>query len=206
MEFESYVVNSGGNIQNFRLNNLPPWLDASPMSGTVDPLGRQKITFTVHQGLNIGSYDEVIYMLNDNDESEALPLTLTVKGEEPDWQVNPADFNYSMTVYGKLQIDHIFSSDENDMLAVFQGGTCVGVTRNSYSAGNDHWYALLTIYGNEPSGSELEFRIWDASTGKIYQASPSMELAFQSDAIAGTSRQPVIFRGEELIFQEIDIK
>src|SRR3546814_6922615 len=60
MEFESYVVNSGGNIQNFRLNNLPPWLDASPMSGTVDPLGRQKITFTVHQGLNIGSYDEEI--------------------------------------------------------------------------------------------------------------------------------------------------
>src|SRR3546814_6787229 len=106
------------------------------MSGTVDPLGRQKFTFTVHQGLNIGSYDEVIYMLNDNDESEALPLTLTVKGEEPDWQVNPADFNYSMTVYGKLQIDHIFSSDENDMLAVFQGGTCVGVTRNSYSAGD----------------------------------------------------------------------
>src|SRR3546814_5182867 len=123
--------------------------------------------------------------MNDNDESEAVPLTLSVKCEEPDWQVNPSDFNYSMTVYGKLQIDHIFSSDENDMLAVFQGGTCVGVTRNSYSAGNDHWYALLTIYGNEPSGSELEFRIWDASTGKIYQASPSMELAFQSAAIAG---------------------
>src|SRR3546814_2245987 len=98
-------------------------------------------------------------MLNDNDESEALPLTLTVKGEEPDWQVNPADFNYSMTVYGKLQIDHIFSSDENDMLTVFQGGTCVEVTRNCYSAGNDPCYALLTIYGNEHSGSELEFRI-----------------------------------------------
>src|SRR3546814_13707902 len=32
-----------------------------------------------------------------------------------------------------------------------------------------------------------------------------MELAFQSDAIAGTSRQPVIFRGEELIFQELDL-
>src|SRR3546814_8071788 len=79
------------------------------------------------------------------------------------------------------------------------------LTRNSYRAGNDHWYALLTIYGNEPSGSELEFRIWDASTGKIYQASPSMELAFQSDAIAGTSRQPVIFRGEDLIFQELDL-
>src|SRR3546814_6364010 len=118
MEFESYVVNSGGNIQNFRLNNLPPWLDASPMSGTVDPLGRQKITFTVHQGLNIGSYDEVIYMLNDNDESEALPLTLTVKGEEPDWQVNPADFNYSMTVRSEEHTSELQSLMRNSY-AVF---------------------------------------------------------------------------------------
>src|SRR3546814_16330305 len=96
------------------------------MSGTVDPLGRQKFTFTVHQGLNIGSYDEVIYMLNDNDESEALPLTLTVKGEEPDWQVNPADFNYSMTVYGKLQIDH--RSEESRV-----GKECVSTCRSRWS-------------------------------------------------------------------------
>src|SRR3546814_17966395 len=115
MEFESYVVNSGGNIQNFRLNNLPPWLAASPMSGTVDPLGRQKITFTVHQGLNICSYDEVIYMLNDNDESEALPLTLTVKGEEPEWPVNPAVFNYSMTDYRHLPKRHIFYTEDKEI-------------------------------------------------------------------------------------------
>src|SRR5690606_19589220 len=51
----------------------------------------------------------------------------------------------------------------------------------------------------------LEFRIRDASTGKIYQASPSIPVTFRSDAIAGTSRQPVIFRGEEMIFQQLDL-
>src|SRR3546814_3823315 len=45
MAFESYVVTSGGKIQNLRLNNLPPWLDASPMNGTEEPLGRQNNTF-----------------------------------------------------------------------------------------------------------------------------------------------------------------
>src|SRR5690606_29564425 len=154
------------------------------------------ITFRVNEGLNIGSYDEIIYMLNDNDESEALPLTLTVKGDEPGWKVNPGDFKYSMTVYGKLQISQIFSSDGNDILAAFLEGTCVGVARNTCSPSNDLWYALLTIYGNESPKDGLDFRICDASTGKVYLASPSTPVAFRSDAIAGTSRQSVIFRGE----------
>ncbi|WP_243699169.1 LamG-like jellyroll fold domain-containing protein [Anseongella ginsenosidimutans] len=206
LEFESYVINSGGSVEHFSLDNLPSWLEASPAAGTVAPQGRARVIFKVREGLNIGSYDQIVYMRNDNDESAALPITLTVKGEEPPWEVNPADFKYSMTVYGKLQVKEAFSADENDLLAAFRDGVCVGVTRNSYNQKNDLWYALLTIYHNEPEGGELEFRIWDASTGKTYLASPSEPVSFRNDAIAGTSRAPVIFRGEEIFFQELKLQ
>src|SRR3546814_20524406 len=74
-----------------------------------------------------------------------------------------------MTVYCKLRINNIFSSDPDDLLAVFSGGKCVGVTKNVYNEANDLWYAFLTIYSKASVQDDLEFRIWDASTGKIFQ-------------------------------------
>jgi hypothetical protein len=205
MTFESYVVNNGGSIQHFRLNNLPSWLNASSESGTIGPLGKQKITFTVNEGLNVGNYDEIIYMLNDNNESEALTLNLQVKGKEPDWKVNPADFKYNMSVYGKIRIANVFSNDKQDKLAAFVNGKCVGVTNNTYFADNDLWYAFLTIYSDSLKSDDVEFRIWDASTGKTYQGIPSIPVTFANDAIVGTSRNPVIFDGKEMMFQNISL-
>lgn len=90
--------------------------------------------------------------------------------------------------------------------AISEGGhpaSGVGVTRNSYNGKNDLWYALLTIYGDATDSDGLEFRIWDASTGKTYLATPSLPVVFQPDAIRGTSRNPLIFSGEEMQFQSI---
>jgi hypothetical protein len=205
LQFESYVVNNGGSIENFRLDNIPAWLTAEPSSGKVDPEGKQKITFTVNQGLNVGTYDEIVYMRNDNDEAEALTLNLKVKGQTPDWKVNPADFKYSMSVVGKLRIDHIFSDDPEDILAAFIDGQCVGVANNSYSAQNDLWFTFLTVYSDSSQNGNVEFRIWDANTGKIYQGIPSMPVTFKNNAVYGTSREPVILDGKELFFQDISL-
>lgn len=205
LEFESDIVNSGGSIQHFRLDNLPAWLTATPSSGVVNPASRQKVTFTVNEGLNAGTYDEIIYMYNDNDEAEALTLNLKVRGKEPDWQVNPADFKYSMTVYGKIRIQNIFSTDKEDILAAFKNGVCVGVARNSYFQSNDMWYTFLTVYSDSLQHGGLEFRIWDAGTGKILQAEPSMPVNFNNDAIVGTPSNPVIFDGRDMLIRDIDL-
>lgn len=205
MQFTSYIQNKGGSIEHFMLDNLPAWLTASPLSGTVDPEGKQVITFTVNAGLNIGTYDEIVYMRNDNGETESLPVNLKVEGQKPDWKVNPADFKYNMTLYGKIRIDNIFSADAGDMLAAFANGKCVGVTNNTYYADNDLWYAFLTVYSDSVKQGGLEFRIWDASTGKIYQGLPSMPISFTSDTIIGSSRNPVIFDGKEMLFRDIEL-
>lgn len=89
-----------------------------------------------------------VYLRNDNNVSEALPLTVKVTGEKPDWNVNPADFKYNMTVFGKMRFNNVFSADKEDMLAVFVDGQCRGVANSSYDKIGDLWYAFLTVYSN----------------------------------------------------------
>lgn len=205
-EEKSFVVkvtNNGGAIQNYTIENMPAWLDVNPMSGTINPLSSTDITFTIDAGLNIGTYDEVVYMRNDNNVVEALPMTIKVNGQKPEWRVDPADYKYTMSVFGKLLIGNVYSIDEEDMLAVFDGDECVGVTNNMYSKVNDMYYAMLTIYANEVSKSGLEFRIWDASTGTTYVAMPSQTIDFANNGVVGTSLDPVVFTAKDMKVQRI---
>ena len=202
-EFKVKAVNKGGSVQHFTIENTPAWLEVTPVSGTIDPLASLDITFTLNEGLNIGSYDEVIYLRNDNNVSEALPLTVKVTGEKPDWNVNPADFKYNMTVFGKMRFNNVFSADKEDMLAVFVDGQCRGVANSSYDKIGDLWYAFLTVYSNTVQENNLEFRMWDASTGKMYNATPDRTITFINDQIIGSANEPVLFDGKEIFYQNV---
>lgn len=206
MDFTVDVENQGGTEKNFTIEGLPAWLHAEPEYGTIDPLGRQTILFTVDEGTNVGRYDEVVYVKGDNNVSEALPVTLKVFDEQPDWTVDPANFRYSMNIYGKLRVNKLFSTDAEDMIAVFDGGRCVGVANNQYTDRNDMWYVFLTVYGNElTSGTPLEFRVWDASTGTVYNAFCEPDILFEDNGIQGTASSPIIFDAEERVVQNIDL-
>jgi hypothetical protein len=205
LDFSSYLVNNGGNSQHYTLSNLPSWLTASPSSGSVDPNSSQKIQFKVNEWLNIGSYEEMIFMHNDNNETEALKVTLKVKGKQPDWVVKPSDYAYNMVVYGKIRMDSIFSINEEDMLGAFLNGKCIGVTNNTYNASNNLWYTFLTMYSNDVSNSNIEFRIWQAKTGKTFIATPSKTIAFANNAVIGTVTAPVIFDGSTQYYRYITV-
>lgn len=205
LTFDVQAQNLGGSIQHFTIENMPSWMDVTPTEGSINPKSNQNITFTIDEGLNIGSYDEVIYMRNDNNVSEALAINIKVNGEKPDWSVNPKDFKYSMNVYGKLRINNIFSIDKEDMLAAFSNGKCVGVANNQYLKVNDMWYAFLTVYNNNSKNDNLEFRIWDASTGKIYMATTSETITFESDAVKGSAVNPLIFDAKEMMVQNVAV-
>jgi hypothetical protein len=205
MSFESRLVNSGGSSQKFTIYNLPSWLRVNASTGSVDPKGNGKVVFTVSEGLNIGSYEEIIFMRNDNNETEALKITLQVKGKKPDWVVKTTDFDYNMAVYGKIRINNVFSTSKEDMLGAFINGKCVGVATNTHITANDFWYVFMTVYSNDISNANLEFRIWQAGTGKTFKASASQYIAFSRDAIVGTVNQPVIFSTGGLLYQNMAI-
>ena len=199
------ALNNGGSIEHFNVENLPSWLEAEPASGTIDPTASEDIVLTIDPSLNIGTYDETLYLRGDNNVVEALQLTVKVEGEKPDWTVNAADFKYNMSVFGKLYINKVYSSDNEDMLAAFSGGKCVGVCNNRYYKQNDMYYAMLTVYSNDVSSDNLEFRIWDASTGQTYIAESEKPLSFENNAVVGSPSQPVLFTAKDYRVQNITL-
>ena len=204
LTFEADIVNSGGSIERFSLENLPVWLTASPMSGSISPKTKQTIKFVVNEGTNVGRYQESVFMRNSKNVVEMLGVNLRVEGEKPNWTVNPADYEYNMSVFGKLRINGLFSSDNEDMLAAFINGKCVGVTTNSYQEKTNTWYTFLTVYGNRDMiDSEIEFRIWDAGTAKTYGAETTQRIVFRNQQISGSAENPLIFDTSDLVFQNI---
>ncbi len=206
-QFQIGITNKGGYVQNFTIENLPSWLTATPSSGTLNPTKSTTITFTVNSGLNVGTYNEVIYLVDAENVSEPLSLNVTVKGEEPTWEVNPGDFQYNMSIFGQMRVDGVFSMDENDILAAFDGKTCVGNSRTTYNEATDMFYVLLTVYGNSQNSTKpLTFRMYDASTGTIYSAVPSETITFINNKVYGTPMNPVLFDCGEMYFNNIELK
>ena len=204
-EFTIDVINNGGSIINYEITNLPTWLTVSTQQNSINPLSVNHITFTVSKDLNVGTYSEVVYLTNENNVSEPLYINLTVVGEVPDWSVNPADFKYNMSIFGKMRFNNIFSDDKNDILAAFNGSQCVGVANCSYNKDVDMWFTMLTVYGNLPQDKKLSFRMYDASTGITYEAIPAQEITFRNNAIYGTPLNPIVFDGMTILYQDINI-
>ena len=205
MEFDVVLNNVGGSVKSYSIEGMPAWLTAEPLVGEIGPKSNQNITFTVNEGTNVGTYDEVIYAVGENGVTEPLNLHVKVSGITPDWSVDPSKYEYSMIVFGKMRFEGIFSSDKEDMLAAFENGECIGVANSSYDNDQDMWYTFLTVYNNKQNSENVEFRMWDASTGKIYSAIPQQAIPFVNGSIAGTAKEPIVFDGKELFFQNIKL-
>ena len=205
LQFKVKVLNKSGLQQNFDINNVPSWLTVSQYTGTIDPLGSVELTFTIDQGLNIGTYDENIFLHNSNGMNDVLTLDVRVIGNEPDWEVDPNQFSYSMNVFGILEINGVVSNDTLDKLAAFMNDTCVGVATLKYISAYDNYVAQLTIYGNTDN-VPLTFHIWDASTGIVYPEINPSNLTFKNATFLGTPGNPIKFTVSDVIEQHIALQ
>ena len=204
LTFEATVKNLSGVKQNFKLEDLPLWINASQTQGVLDALDEQKIAFTVSDYINIGTYNEQIALVGDNKMSEPLPITLRVRGDEPDWVVPDSliQKNQTMMMVARVKIDGVVASSKEDILAVFDenyrplGMTHIEVNDN---ANANEALAYLTIYSDHEADASLptlSFRFFDASKGKVYSVKPAdgKVYAFANDAIIGTDVNPVILQ------------
>ncbi len=214
--FVATVKNLSGVKQNFKLEDLPLWINASQTEGVLDALDEQKITFTVNDFINIGTYNEQIALLGDNKMSEPLPITLRVRGEEPEWTVDESliQQNETMMMVARVKIDGVVASSSEDILAVFdENQTVLGVAHievNEKSNANEA-LAYLTIYGdNYPDGShpKLSFRFFDASSGNVYSVKPADGKAytFVRDTIIGTDVNPIVLQSTYDHVQTLKLK
>jgi hypothetical protein len=193
LTFVSEIVNTGGEIKEFEINNIPNWLTIDPSCGAIEPNTSMEITFTVDEGMTIGNYEENIGINTDFGYDEILKLSLQVYATEPSWNPSPSDYEYSMNVIGQISIDGIISNDANDMIGAFSEGQCVGAAKLKYIESYDRYLVFIDIYSNDSVANDtILFKIWDASQGKVYsQVLP--ELNFIKNAVTGTPSTPITF-------------
>lgn len=209
MQFTTTIHNKGGKRRHFRLEGMPDWLSVTPIEGNVTALGSQDISFSINQSINPGTYDEVIYLVNDNGVAEPLTLTIKVNPIRPDWSVNMDNSENSMSICGQIRINGKISTDPDDMVGVFCGKECIGVAHNSVDNVTGDSHVFLTVYGTAGTADPLTFYIWDSGTGAIYQAmltedgKPGTVLKFAANALHGTLQNPLIIEGGDIMQQSI---
>ncbi|MEM9339616.1 MAG: T9SS type A sorting domain-containing protein, partial [Bacteroidota bacterium] len=212
LKFRSTMTNSGGETRDFVIDNLPPWLTAAPMSGSIDPDSEQEVVFTVNAGLNIGEYQQPIHLRTSFGFNEGLLLNLKVLAELPEsWTFQPEDFQYTMSFIGQIKIKDHFSVDDEDQIAVFVNDSLRGLAPIQYQEVYDNYQAFLSVHSNDPGGNEiLEFRIWDASEGRVLTGIvvPEIEqdpILFAQNEIYGRPSRPVTFLSADKVLTTMNL-
>jgi len=214
--FEATIKNMSGITQNFHLEDLPIWLTASQTQGTIGALDEQRITFLVSEFVNIGTYNEQVTLIGENNMSEPLPITLRVTGDVPDWQVNDRLRlqNQTMMMVARVKIDGVVASSNEDIVAVFDDKQQVlgraNIEVNDNASANEA-LAYITIYGYKNSNGTtpvLHFRFYDASTGNVFNLSPEDDttFTFQENTIVGSASNPVILENDFNNVQAMKLK
>ena len=100
------IENLSGKSQSYTLEGLPMWITASQTSGVIGALSEQQVTLTISPYINIGTFDEIITIVGENGMTEPLPLTIRIRGEEPNWVVSKEmqDGNLMMHIVAQVTI------------------------------------------------------------------------------------------------------
>ncbi|MCF7918324.1 MAG: tandem-95 repeat protein [Candidatus Cloacimonetes bacterium] len=105
----------------------------------------------------------------------------------PEWNVNPAAYQYSMTLTAEVLSKGYTASGDAHLLAAFTGDECRGLTSAMYVL--DRWLYFLTIYSNY-NDENISLRFYDAY---FQQALPvSQEFMFNSNQALGNPLNPVM--------------
>ena len=192
------ITNESGTPQTYTIENMPRWMTANKVSDIIDPQEEQQITFYISPDLNVGSYDEIIYLTSDDGFSEPVSMNLTVKGQEPQWTVDPALKRYSMNIIGQIQLGNDIVTDERDIVAAFDNnGVCHGRANIDYNEQLGQAMVYLTAYDSIASPDKrpiLTFRLWHYATGKVMILQTAQEIRFGDQSIVGSVKEPVLMK------------
>ena len=134
-----------------------------------------------------------------------------MEGEQPDW-ANSVDgdlLQNSMSISGQVYLYNELDTDARDIVGVFDNeNVCHGYANISHDTQSGETGLFLTVYDNQTSGRELNFRLWQYSTGREILLTPNTKdktITFTKDAMLGTD-QPVRFDGSDAFVQNFNLK
>lgn len=205
---QASLKNTATTSKAFTLTEYPTWLSPIQVDGSVLPNGEYELDFVVDPGLDPGIYTDTVTAVVDSQELK-MAVTFKMLAIPPAWAVNPADFDYSMTVIAQFSLDNgntQLAEDERDLIGAFVNGQPRGVGRIQYIPDVDAYAAFLTIYSNDAGGNNTEtvsFRFWHALKGIEYGAVETTP--FTNDATLGSISSPFVLHPDGIV-QEIPLK
>ena len=207
-EIELRIQNTMGRQHTYTIENLPQWITASKTTDLIEPQAEDVVVLTVSPNLNVGSYDETIYLTDENGLAEPLTLYFTVEGEAPQWEVDPNLKQTSMSITAMVKMADAILTDTRDIVAALDSiGTCLGVGHIDYSDRTDQALLYLTVYGDTTTvGSSLTFRLWHYNTGKTMELSTPETIKFNMNTIVGTVKNPVVMTATDAYIQSFHLE
>ncbi|MBR5394833.1 MAG: hypothetical protein IK144_07080 [Bacteroidaceae bacterium] len=200
--------NYGATSHTYTIENCPRWLTLSKYSDVVAPLNMDYVTATVSKNLNVGTYNEILYLTDEEGITEPFYLNLTIEGEQPDWADNISKdlLQNSMSISGQVYLYGELDTDVRDIVGVFDNeNLCHGFANITHDTQSGETGLYLTVYDSQASGRELNFRLWQYNTGREIVLTPESAITFTKDAMLGTE-QPVRFDGGEAFVQNFRLQ
>ena len=228
--FDVNIENKSGQVEYYTVENMPSWLslvdDLNSLSsapspeeragGEVSPLKTKTFRFAVNPLVPVGNYEATIGVQGNKGILEPLRIVMKVRGNTPNWTVDPTKYDHSMGIVGQVYLSGILMENPESMVAAFIGGECRGVAHPEAIRGAA--YETLTIYGSDTPDADqnqpISFRIWDASRGIAYtdaniqvpgdQGLRTM-LIFRQDTIIGNFDTPAVWTKSDRVEQLIPV-
>ena len=200
--------NNGAQNHTYTIENCPRWLTLDKYYGVVAPQALDYVTATVNKDLNIGTYNEILYLTDEEGITEQFYLNLTVEGEQPEWadHIDSEFLANSMNISGQVYLYGDLDSDARDIVGVFDDqNQCHGFANITHDTQSGETGLYLTVYDSQASGRALNFRLWQYSTGREIVLTPESAITFAKDAMLG-SDTPVRFDGGEAFVQNFKLQ
>ncbi len=180
------IANQTGMTRQYTIDHLPTWLSVSPAQGTLEAEDEKTVTFTVKEVLKPGLHNHVVFLTDDQGLSEPLLIEVEVTTECPYEEPETSKFPYNMSLCGQVKIGDVFDSDPNDKVIALCNNECVGMANVDFDNVTNKSNVFITVFGKEEmNGKPIQFRLWQASTGKVYDLSPNCDIVFAHGAVYG---------------------
>ena len=200
--------NNSAITHSYTIENCPQWLTLNKYKDVLAPQSLDYVYATVSKDLNIGTYNEIIYLTDEEGITEPFYLNLTVEGDKPEWaeSLNSDLLGNSMNISGQVYLFNELDTDARDIVGAFDNeNVCHGFANISHDVQSGETGLYLTVYDSQASGRELNFRLWQYSTGREIVLTPESAITFTKDEMLGTDK-PIRFDGGSSIAQYFNLK
>ena len=180
VEYITRVLNHSGKRHQYTIESLPDWLTVNAAYGSINPTEELYLIFTANTDIAPGIYEDIVYVTDENGLSEPMKVELTIEALPPYDAVDEHKYPLNMSVCAQVKLnDTEFDTDPNDIVYAFYQNECVGMDHVSFNENTHKSKVYLTVYGNDAMNRKpIQFRLWRASTGRVYDLSTNRNVIF----------------------------